>query len=56
LVDFSPVGFGPVVFWLSYRLVELSFSQADLGPVHGRVDGLPLPWGLKRRWEKPDKI
>jgi hypothetical protein len=38
LVDFSPVGFGRVVFWSSCRLVELSFGRVDFGrPVGGRV-------------------
>jgi hypothetical protein len=52
LVDFSPFGFGPFVFWLSCRLVELSFGRVGYvrvvvgRVVSGRVvggqdDGLP---------------
>jgi hypothetical protein len=40
LVDFSPVGFGPVVFWSSCRLVKLSFCRVGFGRVvGGRVVG-----------------
>jgi hypothetical protein len=36
-VGLCTVGLGPLVFWLSCRLVELSFGRAGFG----RVDGLP---------------
>jgi hypothetical protein len=39
---FGPVGFGPVVFWSSWRLVELVFGRVGFGRVvGGRVHGLP---------------
>jgi hypothetical protein len=47
LINFSPVGFGLVVFWSSCRLVELSFGRDGFGRVvggrvvGGQVDGFP---------------